>query len=154
MDHFKTVVELTGVEQLCFNCRALLDDEPKHRIHGHLLCDESADIVSLLRVHNWRVCLVCALAGEADDIDCADIQNFLDKPNTFVKQYDRRHCPVCDDADDPLFTPCGRQPRMRNQFQAADDAGHVVSTALALVAAQSTFLVREHVEVVSRSGRG
>ncbi|EJP60820.1 tetratricopeptide repeat domain protein [Beauveria bassiana ARSEF 2860] len=80
MDYFKTVVDLTGIEQLCFNCRALLDDGPKHRIHGHLLCNECADIVSLLRVHNWRVCLVCALAGEADDIDCADIQNFLDRP--------------------------------------------------------------------------
>ncbi|KAM0664440.1 hypothetical protein ACQRIU_007022 [Beauveria bassiana] len=33
MDHFKTVVDL---EQLCFNCRALLDDGPKHRIHGHV----------------------------------------------------------------------------------------------------------------------
>ncbi|KAH8713490.1 hypothetical protein HC256_006639 [Beauveria bassiana] len=75
---YKIVVDLTEVEQLCFNCRALLEDGPKHRIHGYLLCNECADIVSLLRVHNWRVCLVCALAGEADDIDCADIQNFRD----------------------------------------------------------------------------
>ncbi|KAM3516621.1 hypothetical protein NHJ13051_009737 [Beauveria bassiana] len=73
MDHFKIVVDLTGVKQLYFNYRALLDDGLKYRIHGHLLCDEYADIVSLLRVHNWRVCLVCALAGEADDIDHADI---------------------------------------------------------------------------------
>ncbi|KAF1732466.1 hypothetical protein CRV24_006354 [Beauveria bassiana] len=78
---YKIVVDLTEVEQLCFNCRALLEDGPKHRIHGYkkLLCNECADIVSLLRVHNWRVCLVCASAGEADDIDCADIQDFLDR---------------------------------------------------------------------------
>ncbi|KAK8140759.1 hypothetical protein G3M48_002121, partial [Beauveria asiatica] len=108
MDYIKTIVDLTGGEQLCFNCRALLDDGPKHRIHGHLLCNECADIVSLLRVHNWRVCLVCALAGEADDIDCADIQNFLDRPNMFVKQYDWKHCPVCDSSDNLLSRPLQR----------------------------------------------
>ncbi|PMB67553.1 hypothetical protein BM221_007223 [Beauveria bassiana] len=60
MDH-KVVIDLTGFEQLCFNCRAILEDGPKHRIHGY-------------------ACLVCALADEADDIDCEDVQNFLDKP--------------------------------------------------------------------------
>ncbi|KAH8715485.1 hypothetical protein HC256_004304 [Beauveria bassiana] len=103
---YKIVVDLTEVEQLCFNCRALLEDGPKHRIHGYLLCNECADIVSLLRVHNWRVCLVCASAGEADDIDCADIQDFLDRACTFVKQYDWKRCPVCDDSDNLLYTPC------------------------------------------------
>ncbi|KAM3548466.1 hypothetical protein MY1884_009169 [Beauveria asiatica] len=80
MDH-KIVIDLTGSEQLCFNCRAILEDGPKHRIHGYVKC---ADIVALLRVHSWQACLVCALADEADDIDCEDVQNFLDKP---VSQY-------------------------------------------------------------------
>ncbi|KAM3533697.1 hypothetical protein MY4038_003012 [Beauveria bassiana] len=112
--------------------------------------------MSLLRVHNWRVCLVCALAGEADDIDCADIQNFLDRPNTFVKQYDWRHCPVCDDADDLLFTPCGHVvcSVCWGRWKAERKCPTCRATALALVAAQSTFLVREHVEFSSRSGRG
>ncbi|KAM3450894.1 hypothetical protein NHJ6243_009710 [Beauveria neobassiana] len=108
MDH-KVVIDLTGFEQLCFNCRAILEDGPKHRIHGYVKC---ADIVSLLRVHCWQACLVCALADEADeadDIDCEDVQNFLDKPNTFVKQYDWKHCAVCDESEGLLYTPCGRQ---------------------------------------------
>ncbi|KAM0664361.1 hypothetical protein ACQRIU_006944 [Beauveria bassiana] len=162
MDYFKTVVDLTGIEQLCFNCRALLDDGPKHRIHGHLLCNGCADIVSLLRVHNWRVCLVCALAGEADDIDCADIQNFLDRPNMFVKQYDWKHCPVCDSSDNLLYTPCGhvlcsvcwgRWKAERRKHKVACPTCRLPIT-LALVTAQPTFLVREYVEVASRSGRG
>ncbi|EJP61223.1 uncharacterized protein BBA_09841 [Beauveria bassiana ARSEF 2860] len=103
MDH-KVVIDLTGFEQLCFNCRAILEDGPKHRIHGYLLCTECADIVSLLRVHCWQACLVCALADEADDIDCEDVQNFLDKP-----QYDWKHCAVCDESEGLLYTPCGRQ---------------------------------------------
>ena len=36
MEYIKTVVDLTGGEQLCFNCRALLEDGPKHRIHGYV----------------------------------------------------------------------------------------------------------------------
>ncbi|KAJ4161561.1 uncharacterized protein LMH87_007593 [Akanthomyces muscarius] len=105
-----------------------------------------------------RVCLVCALAGEADDIDCADIQNFLDRPNTFAKQYDWQHCPVCDDSDNLLYTPyshvvcsvCwGRWKAEKHRCPTCR-----CPITMALVTAQSTFLVREYVEVGSRRGRG
>ncbi|PMB63398.1 hypothetical protein BM221_010761 [Beauveria bassiana] len=95
-----------------------------------LLCNECADIVSLLRLHNWRACLVCALAGEADDIDCADIQNFLDRPHLLGQVVSRK-------AQQKVACPTCRLP-----------------ITLALVTAQSTFLVWEYVEVASRSGRG
>ncbi|XWW94454.1 hypothetical protein V2A60_008716 [Cordyceps javanica] len=156
----RIVVDLTEAEQLCFNCRAALGDGPKHRIHGYLLCGECADVVSLLRGHSWRVCLVCALAGEADDIDCADIQNFLDRPNTFVKQYDWEKCPVCDNADDLLYTPCGHVfcRSCWGGWEANSPGSAVkcpvcrVDIALALVPARPTFLFREYVEVASGNG--